>query len=56
LEVLSFLLDQKLFIELLNKIYLLVTMEEVAEGLQDCTIINGKNLQRNRAACSCINQ
>jgi hypothetical protein len=47
LKILSILLDQELFIELLNEIHLLIPMEKVVEELQNCTILNRKNLQRN---------
>jgi hypothetical protein len=54
LKVLSFLFDQKFFIKLFNEIHFLISMEKVAQGLQDCAVLSRKNLERNRAACSCI--
>jgi hypothetical protein len=47
LKILPILLDQELFIELLNEIHLLIPMEKVVEELENCTILNRKNLQRN---------
>lgn len=38
LEVLIFLLDKKLFIELLNKIHLAIPMNKMVEWLQNSTI------------------
>jgi hypothetical protein len=44
LKVLSFLLDQKLFVELFNEIHFLIPMEKVAKGLQHHAILNRENL------------
>jgi hypothetical protein len=56
LKVLSFLFYYKFFNKLFNEIHFLILMERVIEGHQDCAVLNRKNLEGNRVACSCINQ
>lgn len=42
LKILIFLLDKKLFIELLNEVHLFITMDKVIEWFQNSTIFNRK--------------
>ena len=44
LEILIFLLDEKLFIELFDEIHLLIPMEEMVESFENSTILYWKNL------------
>lgn len=49
LEILVFLLDKKLFIELFNEIHLLIPMKQMVERFENSTILYWKNLKRNMA-------
>jgi hypothetical protein len=49
LEILIFLLDKKLLIELFNEIHLLIPMKEMIERFENSAILYRKNLKRNTA-------
>lgn len=56
LEVFIFLFDQKLFIELFNKIQLFIPMEQMIEFLENCAVFNRKNLKGNMTQLPLKNQ
>jgi len=49
LEILIFLLDKKLLIELFNEIHLLIPMKEMIKRFENSAILYWKNLKRNTA-------
>lgn len=51
LEILIFLLDKKLFIELFNEIHLLIPMKEMVEWFQNSTIFNREDFKWNMTTC-----
>ena len=56
LEILIFLLDEKLLIELFYEIHFLIPMKEMVESFENCAILYWKNLKRNMATSLIKNQ
>ena len=56
LEILVFLLDEKLLIELFYEIHFLIPMKEMVESFENCAILYWKNLKRNMATSFIKNQ